>query len=78
MLSNYYVVVCNVGSLNILIYRGFILNKFMCSKCGFVYDESSGFLNDGILPYTKWEQVPHEWLCPECGYGKEFFILLEF
>ena len=27
----------------------------------------------GIAPGTKWEDVPADWLCPDCGVGKDAF-----
>jgi rubredoxin-NAD+ reductase len=42
-----------------------------------VYDEKEGWPDDGIAPGTKWEDVPEDWLCPDCGVGKEDFELLE-
>ena len=34
-------------------------------------------LEDGIEPGTRWEDVPEDWLCPECGVGKEDFDMIE-
>ena len=31
----------------------------------------------GIEPGTAWEDVPEDWLCPECGVGKEDFDMIE-
>ena len=45
--------------------------------CGLIYDESQGWPDDGIAPGTKWEDVPEDWLCPDCGVGKEDFELIE-
>jgi len=27
----------------------------------------------GIEPGTSFEALPDDWVCPECGLGKEFF-----
>jgi rubredoxin-NAD+ reductase len=48
-----------------------------CIVCGLVYDKKEGWPDDGIEPGTKWEDVPEDWLCPDCGVGKEDFVLLE-
>lgn len=48
-----------------------------CIVCGWVYDESKGWPEDGIEPGTKWDDVPEDWLCPDCGVGKEDFELIE-
>jgi rubredoxin---NAD+ reductase len=53
------------------------MSKWECIVCGLVYDEKAGWPDDGIAPGTKWENVPEDWLCPDCGVGKEDFQLLE-
>jgi rubredoxin-NAD+ reductase len=42
-----------------------------------VYDEAKGWPDDGIAPGTKWADVPADWLCPDCGVGKEDFEMIE-
>ncbi len=51
------------------------MKKYICSICGYVYDEAVGDLNNGIAPGTKWEDVPDDWVCPECGAGKDQFSM---
>jgi rubredoxin-NAD+ reductase len=53
------------------------MSKWECIVCGLIYDEKKGWPDDGIAPGTKWEDVPEDWLCPDCGVGKEDFELLE-
>ncbi|QIB65571.1 FAD-dependent oxidoreductase [Kineobactrum salinum] len=53
------------------------MKKWECIVCGLIYDEKEGWPDDGIAPGTKWEDVPEDWLCPDCGVGKEDFELLE-
>ena len=53
------------------------MRKWECIVCGLVYDEKEGWPDDGIAPGTRWEDVPEDWLCPDCGVGKEDFELLE-
>ena len=45
--------------------------KWECIVCGWIYDEAEGLPEEGIPPGTKWEDVPHDWVCPDCGVGKE-------
>ncbi|MHA7918594.1 rubredoxin, partial [Alloalcanivorax xenomutans] len=26
---------------------------------------------------TKWEDIPDDWVCPDCGVGKEDFEMVE-
>ena len=53
------------------------MRKWECLVCGLIYDEAEGWPEDGIKPGTKWEDVPDDWTCPDCGVGKEDFELLE-
>ncbi|MBW5802844.1 rubredoxin [Coxiella endosymbiont of Ornithodoros amblus] len=51
--------------------------KYMCLLCGFIYEEEKGWPEDGIAPGTRWEEVPENWLCPECGAMKSDFEMIE-
>ncbi|TDG15714.1 rubredoxin reductase [Seongchinamella unica] len=53
------------------------MSRWECIVCGLIYDEKQGWPDDGIAPGTRWEDVPEDWLCPDCGVGKEDFELLE-
>jgi rubredoxin len=48
-----------------------------CSICGFVYSESLGLPEAGIPPGTAWEDVPEDWVCPDCGTAKSAFEMKE-
>ena len=50
--------------------------RWECIVCGLIYDEKDGWPEDGIAPGTKWEDVPDDWTCPDCGVGKEDFELI--
>jgi rubredoxin-NAD+ reductase len=54
------------------------MKTWMCSVCGLIYEEEKGWPDDGIAPGTKWEDVPSDWLCPECGVSKAEFDMVEF
>ena len=47
--------------------------KYVCTVCGFIYDEAAGDPDNGVAPGTAWEDVPADWVCPVCGLGKEMF-----
>lgn len=47
--------------------------KYICTVCGFIYDEEIGDEESGIEPDTLWEDVPEDYICPLCGVGKEDF-----
>ena len=53
------------------------MSKWECIVCGLIYDEKLGWPDDGIAPGTRWEDVPEDWLCPDCGVGKEDFELIK-
>ena len=50
---------------------------YECVVCGLVYDESTGWPDDGIAAGTRWQDVDADWLCPDCGVGKEEFEELQ-
>ncbi len=49
------------------------MGKYVCSICGYVYDEAKGIPEAGIAPGTAWEDVPENWVCPLCGATKAEF-----
>ena len=51
--------------------------SWMCLICGFVYDEAAGLPEEGLPPGTRWEDVPINWTCPECGARKEDFEMVQ-
>lgn len=53
------------------------MKKWQCEVCGFIYDEALGIPEDGIMPGTKWEDVPDDWTCPDCGAPKSDFVMAE-
>ncbi|MCE5343340.1 MAG: rubredoxin [Eubacteriales bacterium] len=42
------------------------MKRFVCSVCGYVYDEVTGIPASGIAPGTPWERLPGGWACPRC------------
>lgn len=51
--------------------------RYLCLLCGFIYDEEQGWPDDGIEPGTRWEAIPDEWVCPDCGAMKQDFEMVE-
>ena len=49
------------------------MKKYVCTVCGYVYDEAAGDPDNGIAVGTKWEDLPADYECPLCGVGKEEF-----
>jgi len=50
---------------------------WQCSTCDFVYSEAAGIPEENIHPGTAWQDVPEDWLCPDCAMGKEDFDMHE-
>lgn len=40
------------------------MRKYICSVCGYVYDEAAGIPDSGIPRGTKWEDLPMGSTCP--------------
>lgn len=54
------------------------LKTWMCLVCGWLYDEAVGAPDHGLAPGTRWQDVPVDWTCPECGASKTDFDMVEF
>jgi rubredoxin len=52
------------------------MKTWNCVVCGFVYDEALGLPDEGIPAGTKWEDVPEDWCCPDCGVAKSDFEMV--
>ncbi|MAB24182.1 rubredoxin [Pseudomonas neustonica] len=50
--------------------------QWVCQVCGWIYDETVGDPDSGIPPGTRFEDIPDDWMCPECLVTKEDFVLL--
>jgi rubredoxin---NAD+ reductase len=48
------------------------MRKYKCIVCDYVYDEALGDPDSGLKPGTKFEDIPEDWSCPECGVTKTF------
>lgn len=44
-------------------------NKYQCSICGYIYDDSKEEI--------KFENLPDNWKCPRCGVGKDMFLKID-
>lgn len=51
--------------------------KYVCVVCGYIYDEAEGDPDSGLPPGTRFEDIPDDWVCPECGVTKDDFEPLE-
>lgn len=41
--------------------------RYLCSLCNYIYDEKRGEPHRGILPGTKFEDLPDDYICPVCA-----------
>ncbi|MEE8365344.1 MAG: rubredoxin [Gammaproteobacteria bacterium] len=53
------------------------MKKWECIICGLIYDEAEGWPDDGIAPGTRWDDVPDDWICPDCAVTKVDFEMIE-
>ena len=53
------------------------MKQYLCDVCGYIYDAAKGDPDGGIAPGTPWEDIPDDWVCPECGATRAAFLLKE-
>lgn len=53
------------------------LKVWECRACAFIYDEAKGLPEEDIAPGTRWEDIPDDWSCPDCGVAKKHFNMRE-
>ena len=49
------------------------MKKYVCDVCGWVYDPEVGDPDNGVKQGTSFDDIPDDWVCPECGAGKDDF-----
>ena len=42
------------------------MQKYVCDACGWIYDPAE---NDNVA----FDNLAEDWVCPECGVGKDLF-----
>lgn len=47
--------------------------RYRCTVCEHIYDPSEGDPNSGVAPGTAFEDLPDDWMCPDCGASKADF-----
>lgn len=50
--------------------------RWQCLACNFIYDEAKGWPEDGIPAGTRWQDIPEDWVCPDCGATKTDFEMI--
>jgi len=53
------------------------MQKYKCLMCGYVYDPEAGDPANGVEAGTAFEDLPDDWVCPDCGVGKDEFEAVE-
>ena len=49
------------------------MEKWECMVCGYVYNPADGDPDGDIPTGTSFEDLPEDWVCPDCGVGKDKF-----
>ena len=53
------------------------MEKWKCTVCSYIYDPEVGDPDADVEPGTAFEDIPEDWVCPECGASKDMFERLE-
>ena len=51
--------------------------KYQCTACSYIYDPAAGDPDNGVRPGTAFEELPDDWVCPDCGVDKDLFEKIE-
>ena len=57
--------------------NGVAYKIWQCTLCAFIYDEALGLPEEGIAAGTRWQDIPEDWVCPDCGLAKSGFDMME-
>ena len=55
-----------------------VFRRYRCQYCSHVFDEAEGDPESGLAPGTRWEDVPDDWICTECGSEKRDYTLIDW
>jgi rubredoxin len=50
------------------------MDRYECQVCGYIYDPEVGDPVGGVPPEVAFEELPDDWICPQCGAGKDQFV----
>jgi rubredoxin len=53
------------------------MQRWRCTVCDYIYDPEEGDPDNGIEPGTDFEDLPDDWVCPDCGVDKDSFEPVE-
>lgn len=58
---------------SVCIVRRGIMKTWVCTVCGWIYDEEKGDPDYDLAPGVPFEELPDDFVCPLCGVGKDEF-----
>jgi rubredoxin len=53
------------------------MRMWQCTICGYIYDPQLGDPDNDVAPGIRFENLPDDWVCPDCGAAKDQFIPYE-
>ena len=59
--------------IRLLFQGGFIMKTWVCTVCGWIYDEAKGDPDYDLAPGVPFADLPDDFVCPLCGVGKDMF-----
>ena len=51
--------------------------RYECTLCGYIYDPALGDPANGVPVGMPFDEIPDDWVRPECGAGKDAFEVAE-
>lgn len=51
--------------------------KYQCTACSYIYDPAVGDPDNGVAAGTAFEDLPDDWVCPDCGVDQDMFEKVE-
>ena len=52
-------------------------HNYKCLNCGYHYIEAEGCPELDVPSGTAWNDLPEDWLCPQCGSDKRDFAMVD-
>jgi len=52
---------------------GLLMKTWVCTVCGWVYDEAVGDADYDLAAGVAFEDLPEDFVCPLCGVDKSLF-----
>lgn len=58
---------------DILVIKEETMKRWKCTLCEYIYDPKVGDPTAGVKPGIAFENLPADWVCPDCGADKDAF-----